>query len=84
VLRDQLVFMARCGFDAFEVADERVLEAWLEARDEISLVYQPATDRRRPVMALRREEAREAGRGAAAVAPGDAGKLRVCAAYWAF
>ena len=53
VLRDQLVAMERCGFDAFEVADEAVLTDWLAAKREISVTYQPGADRRRPAMALR-------------------------------
>jgi uncharacterized protein (DUF934 family) len=55
VLRDQLVFMERCGFDAFEVADETALDGWRKAAREISVRYQPATDRRPWAAALRRE-----------------------------
>lgn len=43
VLRDQLFFMVRCGFDTFEVADA---EAFAQAMHEISVVYQPAADGR--------------------------------------
>jgi len=53
VLRDQLVFMRRCGFDSLEVADEKVLDAWRRAKREISVFYQPATDRRPWVANLR-------------------------------
>ncbi len=53
VLRDQLVFMRRCGFDSLEVADEAVLDAWHRAKREISVFYQPATDRRPWVGKLR-------------------------------
>ncbi len=53
VLRDQWVFMVRCGFDAIEAADEADLQAWLQAKREISVVYQPGSDRRRPALALR-------------------------------
>lgn len=67
VLRDQFAFMHRCGFDAYEVADESLAEAWSRALDEISHVYQPATDRRRPIAALRRTQ--PAARGAAAAPP---------------
>jgi uncharacterized protein (DUF934 family) len=55
VLRDQFTFMHRCGFDAYEVADPRLANAWSLALSEISQVYQPATDRRRPIAALRRQ-----------------------------
>lgn len=54
VLRDQLFFMLRCGFDAFELPDHASPDAWLEAFEEISIVYQPTADGRRPVSAYRR------------------------------
>lgn len=54
VLRDQALFMVRCGFDAFEVADEATVEAWREALRRISVVYQRAGDNRLPVPWLRR------------------------------
>ena len=53
VLRDQVAFMVRCGFDAFEMADDNAAEAFKQALDEITVTYQPATDARRPAMALR-------------------------------
>jgi len=44
VLRDQLAFMSRCGFDTFEV-DERIDgEVFARAHAEFSVHYQPATD----------------------------------------
>lgn len=55
VLRDQFQFMHRCGFDAYAVADEKQAADWSRALSEISLVYQPSTDRRRPIAALRRQ-----------------------------
>ena len=42
VLRDQLAFMQRSGFDQFELADGEDLASALGAFDEISLSYQPA------------------------------------------
>lgn len=48
VLRDQALFMLRCGFDAFEVADQATADAWAEALQRISVVYQPAADGREP------------------------------------
>jgi len=54
VLRDQLFFMLRCGFDAFEIADEKAVEAWRDAVTEISVLYQPTGDGRRTASALRR------------------------------
>ncbi len=41
VLRDQLAFMQRSGFDQFELADGEDPAAALEAFAEISLSYQP-------------------------------------------
>lgn len=49
VLRDQLFFMARSGFDAFELRAERSLEDALEAFDEFSDSYQPAADQPLPL-----------------------------------
>jgi uncharacterized protein (DUF934 family) len=54
VLRDQFAFMHRCGFDAYQVADAGLANVWARAMTEITEVYQPATDRRRPIAALRR------------------------------
>ena len=42
VLRDQLLFMQRCGFDAFELAKQDDAEEWLEALREFSVWYQSA------------------------------------------
>jgi uncharacterized protein (DUF934 family) len=47
ILRDQLLFMARCGFDAFEFAGET--EGANAALGEFSFVYQPAADGATPV-----------------------------------
>jgi len=44
VLRDQLAFMGRCGFDAFEVPDGVRGLKWLSALNEISVRMQPAAD----------------------------------------
>jgi len=54
VLRDQLFFMLRCGFDTFELPDHVSPDAWLEAFKEISVVYQPTADGRRPIHTYRR------------------------------
>lgn len=53
VLRDQLLFMQRCGFDAFELRKEADADAFADALGAFSHVYQPAGDRRAPVLALR-------------------------------
>lgn len=54
VLRDQLFFMLRCGFDSFEIPEKAKVEEWLKAFDEISVVYQPTPDGRRTALQLRR------------------------------
>lgn len=46
VLRDQLLFMRRCGIDAFEVSERAVAENWLAALEDFDLFYQPAADGR--------------------------------------
>lgn len=56
VLRDQFLFMHRCGFDAYDVADEKLAAEWSRALAEISVSYQPSSDRRRPISALRRRK----------------------------
>lgn len=53
VLRDQLLFMQRCGIDAFEIRKQADAEAFSKAIGEISVFYQPAADDRRPVTAQR-------------------------------
>lgn len=51
VLRDQLLFMGRCGFDSFEVDGERAsAEEWPKAFGEFDLFYQPANDRQEPIL----------------------------------
>ena len=44
VLRDQLFYMQRCGFNAFALAPGRDAEAALAALGEFSAPYQPAAD----------------------------------------
>ena len=53
VLRDQLAFMQRAGFDAFELADAVDAGAALAAFDEFDGWYQRAVDRRATVPDLR-------------------------------
>jgi uncharacterized protein (DUF934 family) len=57
VLRDQLLFMQRCGFDCFEVPERAVAEDWLGAFREFDMFYQPASDGRPWVAARRRQVA---------------------------
>ena len=60
VLRDQALFLVRCGFDAFEVAAGTSPEAWRAALARISIQYQGAADGRAVVSRLRRRQAQEA------------------------
>ncbi len=53
VLRDQLLFMQRCGFDAFALPERARAEDWLAALREFDIFYQPAEDRRPWLMQLR-------------------------------
>lgn len=52
ILRDQIFYMNRSGFDAYETA-RADLPSVMEALSEYSAVYQPGADDRRPVHALR-------------------------------
>ncbi|MEQ8177978.1 MAG: DUF934 domain-containing protein [Amphiplicatus sp.] len=52
LLRDQVLFMARVGFDGFDVGGEKV-EAFAEALSEFSFFYQPAPDGALPVWSQR-------------------------------
>lgn len=53
VLRDQLHYMHRCGFNAFE-GDERITpEAFAEEIEQYSAVYQPSADTSRTVFSQR-------------------------------
>ncbi len=53
VLRDQYLFMTRCGIDAVELPDGMSIDGFLEALGEFSVWYQPAADDRVPAMARR-------------------------------
>ena len=49
VLRDQLLFMQRCGIDAMEVRPDRDIEDALNAFSEFSVTYQPSVDEPLPL-----------------------------------
>ena len=49
VLRDQLLYLERCGFNAFELKPGKPLESGLEAFTEFSVTYQAAADDPRPL-----------------------------------
>lgn len=58
VLPDQMFYMRRCGFDAFELTEGKPVEDALKALEGFSVTYQAAADDSRPL--FRRPE----GRGA--------------------
>ena len=63
VLRDQLYYLSRCGFDAFALrADQNTLQA-LSAFDDFGEAYQASVERPQPL--FRRRLAPEPGREAA-------------------
>ncbi len=53
VIRDQVQFLTRCGFDAFEISGHAARSPWPEVAAEISVHYQPATDSRATALELR-------------------------------
>ena len=54
VLLDQLLFMQRCGFDAFEMARPDAELAWRKAVGTFTLFNQPTGDGRATIFELRR------------------------------
>ncbi len=56
ILRDQLFYMARCGFDAFEYSGANAREADAALRD-FTFAYQPAADGASPVWRKRLDRA---------------------------
>lgn len=89
VLRDQVAFLLRCGFDALD-ADERVAAGWQQATGAFSAWYQPAADAEAPIPARRRYAV--PARSTASVVRSEAVPVRqpspaevaVCAATWAY
>ena len=53
VLRDQYLFMLRCGFDALEVKEGETEKDWEKAVRAFSVFYQPAADGQATVLSLR-------------------------------
>lgn len=53
VLRDQILFMVRCGFDAFEMSSARAASEWRQAAAEIDVFYQAPYARREGGAGLR-------------------------------
>ena len=53
VLRDQLFYMMRCGFDAFQLREDKDAEAALKAFKDFSVRYQAAAEDAVPIYKLR-------------------------------
>jgi len=53
VLRDQIFYMHRCGFDAFELAEGKSVRDALAAFGELSVRYQAAADEPQPLFRRR-------------------------------
>jgi uncharacterized protein (DUF934 family) len=53
VLRDQYLFMLRCGIDTIEPPAEKRVEGYAEALKEFSVFYQPTNDHRETALRLR-------------------------------
>lgn len=53
VIRDQYLFLHRCGVNAIEVSEPRALEKWDAAMQEFSLFYQRTADRAATIARLR-------------------------------
>lgn len=49
VIREQLFYMARCGFDAFELAPGKDLQDALSGFEDFKVTYQAAADDPRPL-----------------------------------
>ena len=58
VLRDQLFYMARCGFNAFAVRPDRDIRDALAGLRDFSESYQAAVDQREPLFRRRNTAAR--------------------------
>jgi uncharacterized protein (DUF934 family) len=52
-IRDQLTYLRRCGFDAFQMSDDSRLEAALASLSDFSEYYQAAADQPLPLFRRR-------------------------------
>lgn len=52
-VRDQMHYLKRCGFNAFQLSDEKELEAALSSLDDFSEHYQAAADQPQPLFRRR-------------------------------
>ena len=53
ILYDQLAFMVRVGFDAFEMRQDFTIEDFTRAMGEMTYVYQPSADGVKTIRDLR-------------------------------
>lgn len=53
IIRDQLTYLARCGFDAFQFADESTLEEALGSLADFDESYQASIDQPEPLFRRR-------------------------------
>lgn len=53
VIRDQLFYLKRCGFNSFYLGEEVDLESALESLNDFSEFYQPAADEKTPLFRRR-------------------------------
>lgn len=53
VLRDQLLYLSRCGFDAFDLREGQDPQTALSAFDDFSEAYQTAADQQQPLFRRR-------------------------------
>lgn len=60
VLRDQLFYLSRCGFDSFELTEGKDVEGALSAFEDFTVIYQPAVDEPQPLWRRRRLQPEEA------------------------
>ncbi len=61
VLRDQLLFMRRCGFDSFHIPDEADAADWTVAFNDFSQRYQPTVDQTPTATQLRLDQGSPSG-----------------------
>lgn len=59
VLIDQLFYLSRCGFDAFSLREDQIVEDALRALKTFSRSYQPGVDSSEPLFRRRLREASE-------------------------
>jgi uncharacterized protein (DUF934 family) len=64
VLRDQILFMRRCGIDVFEIPDDATPAKFAAGLNEITVRYQPAADHA-PTVLQQRHPASDAKSGIA-------------------